>query len=81
MFEALYERDLRIYAEFFGANLYHYLDYKKREIDAVIELPDGSWCAFDIKLGTNQIDQAATNLLKIKREYSVFVVPITALRS
>lgn len=81
MFEALYERDLRIYAEFFGANLYHYLDYKKREIDAVIELPDGSWCAFEIKLGTNQIDQAATNLLKIKCEYSVFVVPITALRS
>lgn len=69
MFEALCERDLRIYAESFGANLYHYQDYKNREIDALIELPDGNWCAFEIKLGANQIDQAAANLLKIKREF------------
>lgn len=69
MFEALCERDLRIYAESLGANLYHYQDYKNREIDAVIELPDGNWCAFEIKLGANQIDQAAANLLKIKREF------------
>ncbi len=81
MFEALCERDLRIYAESFGANLYHYQDYKNREVDAVIELLNGNWCSFEIKLGTNQIYQAATNLLKIKREYSVFVMPITALRS
>lgn len=40
MFEALCERDLRIYAESFGTNLYHYHDYKNREIDAVIELPE-----------------------------------------
>ncbi|MCM1104741.1 MAG: DUF4143 domain-containing protein [Clostridium sp.] len=68
LFEALCERDLRIYAESFGANLYHYQDYKNQEIDAVIELPDGNWCAFEIKLGANQIDAAAANLLKIKRQ-------------
>lgn len=66
LFEALCERDLRIYAESFGANLYHYQDYQNREIDAVIELQDGQWCAFEIKLGANQIDAAAENLLKIK---------------
>lgn len=69
MFEALCERDLRIYAESFGANLYHYQDYKNREIDAVIELPDGKWAAFEIKLGANQIDQAAANLKQIQREF------------
>ena len=37
-----------------------------REIDAVIELEDGNWCAFEIKLGVHQIDAAALNLLKIK---------------
>ncbi len=68
LFEALCERDLRIYAESFGANLYHYQDYKNQEIDAVIELPDGQWCAFEIKLGANQIDAAAANLLKIKKQ-------------
>lgn len=68
LFEVLCERDLKIYAEAFGASLYHYQDYKNREIDAVIELADGSWCAFEIKLGANQIDQTAENLLKIHGE-------------
>ncbi|MCQ2445714.1 MAG: DUF4143 domain-containing protein [Clostridia bacterium] len=68
MFEALCERDLRIYAESFGANLYHYQDYRNQEIDAVIELPEGDWCAFEIKLGANQIDTAAANLLSIKKQ-------------
>ena len=68
LFEAMCERDLRIYAESFGANLYHYQDYQNREIDAVIELADGEWCAFEIKLGANQIDAAAENLLKIKKD-------------
>ena len=68
LFEAMCERDLRIYAESFGANLYHYQDYKDNEIDAVVELPDGEWCAFEIKLGANQIDAAAGNLLEIKKQ-------------
>ncbi len=66
LFEALCERDLKIYAESFGANLYHYQDYQERELDAVIELPDGSWSAFEIKLGANQIDAAAKSLVSIK---------------
>lgn len=66
MFEALCEHDLKIYAESFGANLFHYQDYLNREIDAVIELPGGEWCAFEIKLGANQIDAAAKELLSIR---------------
>ena len=69
MFEALCERDLRIYAESLGGTLYHYQDYKNRELDAVIELPEGKWAAFEIKLGANQIDQAAANLKQIQREF------------
>lgn len=68
LFEALCVRDLRIYAESFGAELYHYLDYRNREMDAVISLPDGGWCGFEIKLGRNRIDEGADNLLKIKKE-------------
>ena len=66
LFESLCERDLKIYAESFGANLYHYQDYANRELDAVIELADGTWCAFEIKLGANKIDEAAANLIKIR---------------
>lgn len=69
LFEALCERDLKIYADSFGGNLYHYQDYQGREIDAVVELPDSQWCAFEIKLGANQIDAAAQNLLDIKKAF------------
>ena len=67
LFEALCERDMRIYAESFNSELYHYQDYKNREVDAVIEMPDGRWCAFEIKLGANQIDAAAENLLALQQ--------------
>ena len=70
LFEALVERDLRIYAETFDASLYHYQDYKNREIDAVIEMRDGNWCGFEIKLGANEIDAGASNLLKIADEFA-----------
>ncbi len=68
LFEAMVERDLKIYADSFNAKCYHYQDYQDNEIDSIIELEDGKWCAFEIKLGTNKIDEAAKNLVKIKNE-------------
>ena len=68
LFEALCERDLRIYAESFEASLYHYQDYAGNEIDAVIEMPDGGWCGIEIKLGANKIEEAAANLIHIRDE-------------
>ncbi len=59
MFEALGERDLRVYAESLGARLYHYQDYAGKEIDAVIEMEDGARGLLEIKLGANQIEDAA----------------------
>lgn len=66
LFESLCERDLTIYAQANGGALYHYRDGNDREIDAALELPDGRWGAFEIKLGANQIDTAAESLLKMK---------------
>ena len=68
LFESLCVRDLKIYAESFGASLYHYQDYAGNEIDAVIELQDGGWCGIEIKLGANKIEEAAANLLHIRDE-------------
>jgi len=70
LFEALVERDLSIYAQSFGARLFHYQDYKGNEIDAVIELEDGDWCAFEIKLGAKKIDEGAKNLIKVCKDIS-----------
>lgn len=66
LFEALVERDLKIYADSFNAKCYHYQDYQNREVDCVIELENGEWCAFEIKLGANKIEEGATSLLRLK---------------
>ncbi len=68
LFESLVEHDLRIYAESFGGKLFHYQDYKNNEIDAVVELEDGTWCAFEIKLGAKKIDEGAQSLLRTAAE-------------
>ncbi len=67
-FEALVEHDLRIYADSFEGKLFHYQDYRNNEIDAVVELPDGEWCAFEIKLGAKKIDEGACSLLKVSSD-------------
>ena len=66
IFEALCVRDLRIYAEANNGRVFHYRDANDREIDAVVEMPDGRWGAFEVKLGANQIDKAAESLLALK---------------
>lgn len=68
LFESLVARDLSVYAASFGAKLYHYQDYKNNEIDAVAELENGEWCAFEIKLGAKKIDDGAENLNKVCRD-------------
>lgn len=68
LFESLVSRDLKIYASSFNAQTYHYQDYKNNEIDQIIELEDGEWCAFEIKLGAKDIEKGANNLIKIKNE-------------
>ncbi len=64
-FESLCERDLGIYAENLDGRLLHYRDDYGREIDAVVEMPDGSWSAFEIRLGAFMIDDAAGSLKRI----------------
>lgn len=65
MFESMVERDFSIYAQALNGKLFHYQDYKGNEIDAIIELDDGNWCAFEIKLGLNKAEEAAKNLNKV----------------
>ena len=65
MFEAMVIRDLKIYADSFDAKCYHYQDYLNREVDFIIELENGSWCAFEIKLGVNAIEGSASKLIEL----------------
>ncbi|UZK64258.1 DUF4143 domain-containing protein [Mycoplasma mycoides subsp. capri] len=64
LFEGLVIRDLKVYAQANDAKVYHYQDYLDNELDAVIEFKNGEWCAIEIKLGLNQVEQAAKQLNK-----------------
>jgi len=66
LFESMVVRDLRIYAQAADAKVSHYRDNTGLEIDAIIETVDGRWCAFEIKLGTAKVDEAAANLIRFR---------------
>lgn len=63
-FEALVIRDLRIYAEVLGGEVYRYKDKSGLEIDAIIQLNDGNWGAVQVKMGSHLFDDAAEKLKK-----------------
>ena len=53
---------LRIFSEMCGGRLYHYRDKAGKEADAIVELDDGRWAAFEVRLGQRQIPAAQTSL-------------------
>ena len=67
LFESLVVRDLRVYADALEARVWHYRDEKGLEVDAIVELPDGRWAAFEVKLGSSPeiVDRAAATLRRL----------------
>jgi len=64
LFESMVVHDLRVYAQAIDAKVYHYRDSTGLEVDSIVQKHNGDWSAFEIKLGTSQIDEAADNLSK-----------------
>lgn len=63
LFEALVERDLRIYADYLDGRLYHFRDnVSGDEVDAIIEFKEGNYAAFEIKLSDGSIQEALDSL-------------------
>lgn len=62
LFESLAVRDLRIYAQANDATVLQYRDNTGLEVDAIVERGDGRWAAFEIKLGSGQVDEGAATL-------------------
>jgi predicted AAA+ superfamily ATPase len=63
VFESLVVRDLRVYAQALDGEVLHYRDQSGLEVDAIIDARD-RWGAFEVKLGTGQVETAAQNLAK-----------------
>lgn len=71
LFESLAIRDLRIYADAPRGRVSHYRDSNGLEVDAIVELRDERWAAFEVKIGgAKNLDVAASNLLALQRKVS-----------
>lgn len=72
LFEELCLRDLRVYASALnyipGAKLHYYADADGLEVDAILELPDGRWGAFEIKLSEEKASQGEAALLRLRNK-------------
>ena len=69
LFESLAIRDLRIYCDYIGAEVYHYRDKKDREADAVISFADGAWALLEVKLGDKEeIETASKKLVLLAKD-------------
>lgn len=64
LFESLVTHELRVYGQANDAMVYHYQDSSGLEVDSIVQKYNGDWCAFEIKLGTGQIETAAATLQK-----------------
>ena len=69
-FENQVIKDLTVYAQALNGNLYFYRDSNNFEIDAIIELSNGDWAAFEIKTSGDQktLDVAAKQLINFKNK-------------
>jgi predicted AAA+ superfamily ATPase len=66
LFESLVIRDLRTYADAHEAEVLHYRDGYGKEVDAIVRTRDGRWLAVEVKLGTQQVDEAADSLRRFR---------------
>jgi predicted AAA+ superfamily ATPase len=66
LFESLVIRDLRVLAQPLDGQVLHYRDNYGVEADAVVQLADGRWAAFEIKLGAGLVDEGAEALLRFR---------------
>jgi Predicted ATPase (AAA+ superfamily) len=65
LFEDFCVRDLRAYVQPLRGDVFHYHDQSDLESDAVIRLYDGRWALVEVKTGSKQIKDAASNLVRL----------------
>ena len=68
LFEDFCMRDLRVYTEPLRGTVYHYHDNSNLESDMIIRLYDGRWAAVEVKTGSKEIEDAASNLITLSKE-------------
>ena len=69
LFETMCLRDLRVYADALGGEVYHYRDRSGLEADAVIHLHNGAYGLVEVRLGGESlVDEGAKSLLSLRNK-------------
>ena len=63
LFETMAVRDLRVYADSLGGDVYHFRDKEGLECDAVVHLRNGSYGLVEIKLGGDSLIKEGVSTL------------------
>lgn len=66
IFENLCMRDIKVYSACRGGNVLQYHDQNGLEADCILILGNGDYALIEIKLGSDEEEYAASNLLKLK---------------
>lgn len=70
LFESLCYHDLAVYASLLPGSgtmpLRYYADADGLEVDFIVELRDGRWAAFEVKMGESKVEAAAKSLNRLR---------------
>jgi hypothetical protein len=61
-------KDLLVYAEVIDVSISHYRDNSDLEVDAILTKENNKWSAIEIKLGVDDVEEGASNLLRLKNK-------------
>lgn len=67
LFESLCFRDLKVYASLNGGRVSYYHDRYGLEADCVLHLDDGRYALIEMKLGENEVEDAAKHLCELEK--------------
>ena len=65
IFENLCMRDISVYSACRGGKILQYHDQDGLEVDCILTLSNGDYALIEIKLGSDEEEEAASNLLKL----------------
>ncbi len=72
LFEEMCLRDIRIYSSAMQQipepSIFYYADADGLEVDIIVELSDGRWGAFEVKLSEEKVPQAQKNLMRLRNK-------------
>ena len=66
IFENLCIRDLNVYSSKRGGKILQYHDQNELEVDCILVLSNGDYALIEFKLGSEEEDKGASNLIKLK---------------